>query len=200
MAPSPELGGQPKAPDKSGASENSASTGNSSSSTTVPAAVVAATSSTPAAAATSSTTETTSSLSSVSNSTKQSSSAGTKHTSGTSSSGSATSQQQDSSNIENMPDHDLKALLEEAITYKCPKDREHKSAAFNVSEPNFKNSHFQLKFTYQRVKNAKQKSIITKLSVLRENLLRHKKRRNSERKQISSRSGKIMYGRDGWGS
>ncbi|XP_055610511.1 uncharacterized protein LOC129757345 isoform X2 [Uranotaenia lowii] len=102
--------------------------------------------------------------------------------------------------IENMPDHDLKALLEEAITYKCPKDREHKSAAFNVSEPNFKNSHFQLKFTYQRVKNAKQKSIITKLSVLRENLLRHKKRRNSERKQISSRSGKIMYGRDGWGS
>ncbi|XP_055550918.1 homeobox protein 5 isoform X2 [Wyeomyia smithii] len=33
--------------------------------------------------------------------------------------------------IDNMAESDLKALLEEAITYKCPKDREHKSATFN---------------------------------------------------------------------
>lgn len=32
-----------------------------------------------------------------------------------------------------MEENDLKALLEEAITYKRPKDREHKSATFNVS-------------------------------------------------------------------
>lgn len=32
-----------------------------------------------------------------------------------------------------MAESDLKALLEEAITYKCPKDRQHKSAVFNVS-------------------------------------------------------------------
>lgn len=32
-----------------------------------------------------------------------------------------------------MEESDLKALLEEAITYKRPKDREHKSATFNVS-------------------------------------------------------------------
>lgn len=33
-----------------------------------------------------------------------------------------------------MEESDLKALLEEAITYKRPKDREHKSATFNVSD------------------------------------------------------------------
>ncbi|XP_065088608.1 serine-rich adhesin for platelets isoform X2 [Ochlerotatus camptorhynchus] len=33
--------------------------------------------------------------------------------------------------IDNMEESDLKALLEEAITYKRPKDREHKSATFN---------------------------------------------------------------------
>lgn len=43
----------------------------------------------------------------------------------------ATTPQQDSSKIDNMEESDLKALLEEAITYKRPKDREHKSATFN---------------------------------------------------------------------
>lgn len=36
-------------------------------------------------------------------------------------------------NFEHFDDGQLKALLDEAITYKTPKDREHKSEAFKVS-------------------------------------------------------------------
>ncbi|GAB0096719.1 hypothetical protein DMENIID0001_122710 [Sergentomyia squamirostris] len=39
---------------------------------------------------------------------------------------------QDSENFEHFDDGQLKALLDEAITYKTPKDREHKSEAFKI--------------------------------------------------------------------
>ncbi|XP_055678916.1 mucin-22 isoform X2 [Lutzomyia longipalpis] len=44
----------------------------------------------------------------------------------------AKSTAQDSENFENYDDRQLKALLDEAMTYKTPKDREHKSEAFKI--------------------------------------------------------------------
>ncbi|XP_021711099.1 nuclear pore complex protein DDB_G0274915 isoform X1 [Aedes aegypti] len=155
MAPSPELGGQPKAPDKAGADQPSSNP--TTTSEHMPSSLSSSSSSSASASSNSNNPP-------QSSGTKNAPSAGT--TAGTSNSGSsnnytsstssstgaggggagaipaagalagtlpaqATTPQQDSSKIDNMEENDLKALLEEAITYKRPKDREHKSATFN---------------------------------------------------------------------
>jgi precorrin-6B methylase 2 len=50
-----------------------------------------------------------------------------------------------------MDEGELKALLEEAISYKCPRDREHKSATFKVST--VQNVHGIAYQTNKKVKN-----------------------------------------------
>ncbi|XP_058824940.1 homeobox protein 5 isoform X2 [Topomyia yanbarensis] len=57
--------------------------------------------------------------------------------------------------IDNMAESDLKALLEEAITYKRPKDREHKSATFNelLSKTEMEDQEQNFSFTSRAVQS-----------------------------------------------
>ncbi|XP_062563476.1 myb-like protein U isoform X2 [Armigeres subalbatus] len=163
MAPSPELGGQPKAPDKAGTdqllsnpattttehsslSSSSAPSSSSNSNNTNPpqtsgtknsSSTVAAGAAAAGTAATSNTSVASGSSSSGSSNNNNSSTslgegAGAGPAAGavTGTIALATTPQQDNRKIGNMEESDLKALLEEAITYKCPKDREHKSEMF----------------------------------------------------------------------
>uniref|UniRef100_A0A1L8DMV0 Putative serine/threonine-protein kinase n=1 Tax=Nyssomyia neivai TaxID=330878 RepID=A0A1L8DMV0_9DIPT len=110
---------------------------------------------------------------------------------------------QDSENIENYGDDQLKALLDEAITYKTPKDREHKSEAFKIllerAEKQEKTQEMNYEFKHSRASGGSLQDLANSPDVdfFGSSTNHQRKHHNSRQKKYSTTSSVSSRQREG---